>query len=335
MKWSFYETWNKALEQREVKPPEPRQKIWASEIGGAYLDRFLKMKGVQQTNPPNARSLRKFEAGNILEWIVGLILKRAGVLINTQEWIQYQYEGLLPVSGRLDFISGGQPDYEKARKEIELLELPDFFNRATNQIIEHLKTNYPDGLEKIILEIKSCSSFMFERYEKHGLRSAGQHGLQLFHYLKAKDISEGHLVYISKDDLRMIEIEVLNPSYIEKKYKNDISTMTDYFQSDVWPPPEKEIIYNEDTFKFSTNLKIEYSSYLKLIYGYDEPIQYREKWDKMVASWNRTVGRAIGGKNQTDLNKKVKLEIIENGFDFDEIIKNAIEFGAKAEDEDD
>lgn len=333
MKWTFYESWNKALENKEIKTQKPRQKIWASEIGGAYIDRYLKMTGVQQTNPPNARSLRKFEAGNILEWIVGLVLRRADILIDSQEWVQYQYDGLLPVTGKLDFLAGGNPDYDRAKKEIGSLNLPEFFNRATNQIIDYLKQNYPDGLEKIILEIKSCSSFMFERYEKYGLQSTGSHKLQTFHYIKAKNMPESHLVYISKDDLRMIELCVTNPSLVEDEYKKDIETMTHYINNNVRPQQEKEIVYNEDTFKFSANWKVEYSSYLKHIYGYDEPIQYRGKYDKMVASWNRTLGRAIAGKNTTVRNKENMSEIYLAGFEFDNIVKNAIASGVKVEEE--
>ena len=95
MKWPFYSIWNESLEEnKQNKPVEPRQKIWASEMGGAYIDRYLKMTGVQPTNPPNPRSLRKFEAGNIWEAIVGYVLLRAGILQKKQEWIQYQYPNL-------------------------------------------------------------------------------------------------------------------------------------------------------------------------------------------------------------------------------------------------
>lgn len=325
MSWTLQETWNKALETREERELKPRENIWASELGGSYIDRYHKMKGVKQTNPPNARSLRKFEAGNLAEWVVGLVLKRAGILKDLQKWVGYQYEGLLPVSGKLDYIAGGGIDWEKSKNEIEKLELPDFFNRATNQIITHLQSNYPDGLNDIILEIKSCSSFMFERYEKHGLKAAKNHKLQTYHYLKGLGLPEAHLVYISKDDLRLLELGIYNPSNIEDEYKTDIRSMTYYFKNDIVPPKEELIILNGDTCKFSTNWKIEYSSYLTMIYGFDEPINYREKYDRTVASWNRTLGRVIAGKNITDLNKKTIEEIKANGFDLDGIISKARE----------
>ena len=80
MQWSFFKIWNESLEQREERPPKERQNLWASELGKSQVDVYLKMKGIAPTNPFSARSLRKFEAGNIWEWIVGLVLLRAGML---------------------------------------------------------------------------------------------------------------------------------------------------------------------------------------------------------------------------------------------------------------
>ena len=61
------EVWNTALEDQEKRQVKPREKLWASELGGATIDLYLKLKGTELSNPPNARSLRKFEAGNIFE----------------------------------------------------------------------------------------------------------------------------------------------------------------------------------------------------------------------------------------------------------------------------
>ena len=102
LKWGFAQIWNESLEEGNGrKPPQPRQKIWASEPGGSYIDRYLKMTGVEPSNPPNPRSLRKFEAGNIWEAIVGYVLKRAGILQSRQNWLTYTYEGLIPITGKL------------------------------------------------------------------------------------------------------------------------------------------------------------------------------------------------------------------------------------------
>ena len=156
MSWSLSKIWNDSLEEsRPQRLLEPREKIWASELGGSLVDRYLKMTAVAPSNPPNPRSLRKFEAGNIWESIIGYVLRRAGILLDKQGWVTYQYNGLLPVSGKLDFVAGGRPDYQKAIESIEreFNWLPEFISRATKNIVENLRAQYPDGLDEIILEI--------------------------------------------------------------------------------------------------------------------------------------------------------------------------------------
>src|SRR4051812_46841359 len=96
--WGFASVWNQSLEVRADRPLVVRDYVWASEIGGSMLDRYLKMNAVPMSNAPNNRSLRKFQAGDIWEWICALVLKRAGILIETQKKLSYQYPGLLRVS---------------------------------------------------------------------------------------------------------------------------------------------------------------------------------------------------------------------------------------------
>ena len=321
MKWSFYQLWNESLEEgKNDRKFEPRQKIWASELGGAYIDRFLKMTGVQPSNPPNPRSLRKFEAGNIWEAIVGYVLRRAGILINKQQWISYQYPDLLPVTGKLDFLAGGNPDYEKSLQLIakEFDWLPEFISRATKNIIFHLQQKHPNGLAEIILEIKSCSSFMFERYEANSTGNP-HHKLQLFHYLKSKFMPEGHLVYVSKDDARLLEIGVLNPSEIEVFYKDDIKAITSYVLSNERPPLEKSIIFDEEFGQFSANWKVGYSNYLTYLYKLENQKAFDNLYKPIAERWNRVLGRIAAGKEMTANNSEAIKEMEKEGFKFEEI----------------
>lgn len=326
MKWSFYNIWNQSLENRPERAIAPRSNIWASELGGAYLDRFYKMKGIPATNPPNARSLRKFEAGNLLEWVVEMVLTRAGILVDKQKYISFQYPGLLEVTGKLDHLAGGEVDWGQAKAQVVAFGLPEFFNRATEGIISYLAGKYPQGLAEVILEVKSCSSFMFDRYERLG-RGELKHQLQLFHYLKGIDLEEGHLVYICKDDLRMIEFGIFNtpanPTPIEEIYLHDINTMSNYFLRNEEPSPELEILFDEELFRFSKNWKVEYSNYLTKIYEYKEPESYRERWDRKVGQFNRVFGRMVAGKNMTALNKNLIEEMIAYFPNLDELVGKA------------
>jgi hypothetical protein len=131
MDWSFQQCWNDGLIPVERKQV-PRDYCYASELGGAYIDRFLKMKGIEYTTPPNERSLRKFQAGNFWEWLVSMVLKRSGLIIEQQTRLEYKYDNLLPVAGKVDFLAGGTPDWAKARAEMDVYDLPDFVNRKDN-----------------------------------------------------------------------------------------------------------------------------------------------------------------------------------------------------------
>ena len=325
MSWNFCEIWNKSLEEgRTERILEPRQKLWASELGGSYTDRFLKMTAIPPSNPPNPRSLRKFEAGNIWEAIIGYVLSRAGILIQKQKYVTYQYPGLFPVTGKLDFIAGGNPDYDKSLAIIsqEFIWLPEFISRATKNIIISLKTKYPNGLKNIILEIKSCSSFMYELYEKRNEGSLN-HKLQDFHYLKGENMPEGHIVYISKDDARIIEIGIFNPSPLEDYYKTDIEYMTNCVKNNQQPPLEQPVVYDEMFKKFSANWKVGYSSYLTYLYKLKDQKEFDDTYKPLVEKWNRVLGRIKDKKEMTANNQAVLKEIKDYSFDVDKILEKA------------
>ena len=316
MKWSFYQIWNESLERDKSRILKPRERIWATELDSAFIDRYLKMKGVEPTNPPNARSKRKFEAGNIWEAIIGYVLNRAGILQSQQEWVGYQYPDLLPVSGYLDFTAGGTPDYDKASSivQTEFNWLPPFISQATLNIVTKLKERFPNGLKNIILEIKSCSSFMFERYEKNQEASLS-HRLQEFHYLKAKNMDEGHIVYICKDDARLLEIGVFNPSPLEEIYKKSITEMTHYIRNNIEPEKEKYVVFNDE--RFAVNWKVLYSGYLTKLYGFKDQDSADRAFKPMVTKWNRVLGRVRENKDMTDNNLEAIDEMKEYGFDID------------------
>lgn len=306
--WEFATLWNQSLLDRPEREPQVRNRVWASEIGGAMIDRYLKMNGVRQSNPPNDRSLRKFQAADIWEWIVSFVLKRAGLLIETQEKVRYQYPGLLEVVGKLDQFAGGRPDWNKARREVKLVGFPPIIENASLAIIDQLSQKFGnDPLRTVVLEVKSLGSFVFERYEVMK-KADPRHVGQQFHYLKAKDLPEGHIVYVCRDDCRIVEIPIFNPSDAEKAYKGDIERISYFIQNNERPEKEREILFDDLTFKFRTNWHVEYSGYLTLLYGYKEPIFYREAWDKSIASFNRTFKRCVTGAKMTDLN----LKTIEN-----------------------
>ena len=329
--WSFTETWNASLLEREERETKPRDNLWASELGKANVDLYLRLKGVKATNPPNARALRKFEAGNIWEWITKLILVRAGILIADQVWVKYQYEGLLSVTGRTDFIAGGKPDYEKGKKELEGLMLPEVFLRAGRNIIKHFEEHYPNGLTERIIEIKSCSAFMFEVYLRNN-KPSDNHRKQNFHYLKAKDMKYGSIVYVCRDDCRMLEFPVLNPSTVEDEYKADIEVITKFYKADEQPPLENLIVC--ESGRFTKNWKVGYSDYLTKLYGFEHPQAFEDEVAPKTARWNRVIGRTVKGDKMTDNNLDAIQEMGAEGFNFKDAVEEARKVAPKITEED-
>ena len=299
MIYSISSIWNKSLELAPVRAVEPRQHIYASELGGSFVDRYLKMTGVAPTNPPNARSLRKFEAGNIFEYLIGIVLRRAGILLSTQDHYVEQIPGLLKVTGRCDFVMGGRPDLEKAKSEIEQMQLPDMIGRASIAIIEGLKQIFGDvELPPRLLEVKSCSDFMFNHYDRIK-QPNDNHVLQLRHYQRCSGYP-GDIIYLNKDNMLMLEFAVNESA--DEAYIKDVTTMTRYLNAGEQPPKEPEVFFDETDCRFSKNWKVEYSNFLSMLYGYSTPEAYRERYDKLISSFNRTMKRCIKGDKMTKLN---------------------------------
>ena len=312
--WSLAKMWNKALEQTDERVLEPRDRIYASELGRSDIDIWLKMQGEKPTNPPNERSQRKFHAGDLYEWFVFLILKKCGVLIAKQIPVKNKLDGCVEVSGRLDFIAGGTPDYDKGQEKIDdliaELDMPPLFHLVTKNFIEILRKEYPNGLDEKVLEIKSVANFGFEKIEKTNKALAG-HDLQNFHYAKGLN-KEGALCYINREDLRMYEIPILpNDIKLLEKYTEKVKRVSGYYFENQMPEPEPMIIFDEDLCKFSKNFNVEYSPFLKKIYNIERPDQYDDEIKPIVGRWNRVLGRIKADKPMTKDND-LALEEMEN-----------------------
>jgi hypothetical protein len=320
--WGFAKVWNDCLDTGEERELRPRGHIWASELGGAYVDRWLKMRAEPFTNPPNARAKRKFEGGNLLEWVVKMILLRAGIMQATQDRLVFQYPGLLEVSGKLDFLAGGKPDFKEVRKFIDETQLPEFFARAAESLVLNIQKKFPDGLETKILEVKSCSAMMFDVYDIHG--ADPKHKLQNFHYLKATGVERGSILYICRDDMRLLEVTVLSTDpKLEKMYFDDIKGMTEAFETGEQPEIEQEIIWKPDREKFTANWKVLYSPYITKLYGYADQTAFQDVTKSLVSRWNRVIGRVKKGDKLTKNNLEAVTEMHDKAF-VPDLVKNAL-----------
>ncbi len=341
LSWSLFGVWNKAFEKREERVLKPRSRIWASELGGAYIDRYLKMMGIEPTTPPNTRSKRKWDMGSFLEIFVRVLLKKADIFRKAQEYLVYEYPGLLPVTGRLDFLAGGKPDWDRARRYIDewaemTEETPDELTgrvprwlEISNNFLDALIEKYGDReLKTIIIELKTCSLYMFNLYEQQR-KANTHHMLQLYHYIKTKNLPEGHIFYLSKDDGRGIEFGAFNPSPIEDLYREDIEQMTHYYKNNIQPDLERLILFDPNRGIFIKNWKVEYSTYLYHLYGFETPMAYREAVDTKIRRFNGLITRITEEKQLTKTNLETS-NIIEEYFpDFDDLVTIVKDLKAK------
>ena len=303
--WSLSQVWNLALDNIPRRELEARDHVWASELGGSFYDRYWKMKGRQPTTPPNPRALRKFEAGNLTEWIILQILARAGVLKGTQEHFE-ENSGALKVTGRLDFQAGGE--IQKA----DYSDLSESFQGIAESTIAQLVEKFPDGLAEVNIEVKSCAGMMFERYL---LAPAPQHGLQAFVQAKATH-RPTLLVYVSRDDLRIVEWKI-NPrsEKWQKLYDKDLEKMAEVAnipeplvieaeELNTWPKDLeliKEPLLQWSGGKFSSNWKVEYSNYLT-DYGFEYPEEYSKPAKSIALRLNNIIKRIKEGKEMSKVN---------------------------------
>jgi hypothetical protein len=318
MKWSFAEYWNSSIikDEREMLP---RNYIYASELGGSYIDRLLKMQGVTPTNPPNDRSRRKFVSGNIWEYLVELMLRQSGLIYDQQTPVKTTFQtkyGEMMVSGKVDFLAGGIPNIKQSIDNLEALHLPEELRVMAGKIINGVNKYAGQELDKTILEIKSVSSYAFQKVEASPYPLHG-HAFQIYHYMQGLGLP-GVVIYISKDDCLLNEKKQFSPT-VHEDYMKDIEFMAKCYKEGT-APKEPLLYFDALMGKFSKNLKVEWSNYLTMIYGFDQPDDYRAVVDSKVSKWNRVLKRVKNGDKITPKNEDVLDEITQAGFDYKDLL---------------
>ncbi len=326
------DVWNQTIEKND-RQIEPRARLYASELGGSLVDNWLKLKGEKYTNPPNSRSMRKFMAGDIWEWIIKQVLIRSGIPFTQQDRVYREYPGMLPISGKIDFIVGGQIDYVKALENLEQDDIPDFLKKPAKAIIELFMAKYPAGLDLRIIEVKSVGSFVFEDLlAKDNPKT--HHMIQACVYHLEKQLPTD-LLYVCRDDCRLLQynIDTIAPA-LEEEIKKYVSKITDYYKNDEQPPIESLMLWDKDLEKFKTNWKVQYSPYLTKLYSYDDegkerffetPDEYYDLYQPKVSSWNRVVSRIKTGKPITKSNQEYIDIMQKEGYDILKMVTIKVE----------
>jgi hypothetical protein len=347
--WRFDTIWNKALDSFPERALQARSHIWASELGGSYITRYLRMNAVPYTNPPNARSRRKFMSGDIWEWIVKMVLTTSGILKAHQERTEVELPGLLKVTGKIDFLAGGDVDWDKAKSEISRMEavfgiaegdVPAFVTHAMVFVVDEMKKLFKNKpLMLVPFECKSLSTEMMKKVEKKG--ALAHNVLQLGHYIIGTKINTGYLVYICRSDTICNQFEVDRDTRLARLYRADVEHMTNVYNNGfnnrsplkLAPPKDAEVLFDPVLFRFEKNFQVEYSPYLTMLYNYETPEDFRMRWANTVTNYNRVFKRLVKGENVTDKNKIVIAEVTKWFPDWDKYIYKAKAEGAFSNDE--
>ncbi len=288
----FRQLWNSTIDFGE-SIPKKREYLYASEIGGSIIDTYLKLRETEYTNPPNSRAYRKFKAGDIWEDIVRQVLLKAGIQFKTQERIEVNYEGMLPIHGKIDFIIFG---------EVGEIKLDGSELEITKKLTEGIHNQFKGTIiEEQILEIKSVGSFVFEDLEKND-KPKTNHLLQAYCYHKATTLPAS-VVYVCRDDCRILQYDVKqNATELEKDLFSWVEKISYFHFKNELPPLEPKIIIEGG--KLKKNWRVEYSNYLSKLYKYETPDQFFEEVSKEVSGANRVISRIKNGDKMTDSNNE-------------------------------
>ena len=331
---------------------QPRNYMYASELGSADIDVYLKMKGTKYTNVPNARARRKFDAGNIWEGILQNIYRRFGLLVELSpddKRIKTEFPGMIPVSGRFDILLNGvknTADFKQIKATAETAlsklyyddplveyELKKTIMMADQYIASGKTLSYFNQIG----EAKSMSLMAFngmdasdKPYESHALQSS-----YYTRYNKKYNNKHGSLLCVCKDDTRIKEFRISgakNDPY-QKKIMESIKSKSHYYLKDERPPLEPMLVIQNG--RFSMNFNVAYSNYLTMLYGFEHQEDYREKYSGKIASWNRVLKRMAEDQNLTKANEVIIKEMKDEGYDPDRmelVLKNIIKSKKKRED---
>lgn len=177
----------KIIQAREERLDKKIESWHCSKLGSCLRGVYLERLGIKPDKEFTERELRIFDVGKMFEnWIVGLIKDQEGVEWETQVRVE---DKELNVSGYTDLVVGY------------------------------------DGTKKVY-ELKSKHSRSFWYMADKGEGANRQHEYQLWLYLKILKIAEGSIIYISKDDLSMLEYPVyLSDNKLELEVMNELNLL--------------------------------------------------------------------------------------------------------------
>ncbi len=295
--WTLESCWNDTLAIKK-KPQERRDHIWAGEIGMPFYDRYLKMSGIQPTEPLEDRVLRKMSAGIWFEKQIEYILQTIGILKEAQTRVEIPAtDKTLKVTGKIDQLAGGITDWNEARNRVKTYKFPEFIEAICMKLIEGFEKKYPKGLEEVLYEIKSVNSQVFWAKKDYLEEAYPHHRFQLYTYLKATKKEKGRILYISKDDLTIKEFLVMNPHpKLEEEWQKDVEQMTYYWKNQIEPPKPEFVVFDK-----RKKLRFQHNKEKCIIQGC-----WTENW---MVKWSQYFSMVTGCETEEEWMEKIKPDI--------------------------
>lgn len=180
---------------------ESKSKItsWRSSgLGSCLTSRFLERKGVKADSEFDERTLRVFSVGVMLE-----------------DWL-------------VNLLTGQKGVEFKAQIPLDEPKW-DFTG--------HLDL-YMKKPQEIVYEFKSKHSGAFWYMDKKGEGANKQHKMQLWSYLWLTGVEKGMIVYISKDDLAILEYPIFkSDKKLEEAVMNELIVLNESWKQKLPPPP--------------------------------------------------------------------------------------------------
>lgn len=213
---------------------------FGSESGYCLRKRFLRRKGTKPSDLKTDQQLRKMEAGNIFHWWIQKRMEDAKVLIN---------------------------------KEKEVIDEDLRYKGHYDMLVEK------DGI-KLMYDIKTVHSQAFH-YFTDSPSDKKEHKMQLASYmLFSGETTEGRLLYISKDDLCLLEIPVKLDMWKDKVI-SELTQLNQCWKDKQLPPKIDDI--QEENNKIKPQWQCVYCNYKTLCRGknWEENIRKQLKNEKV------------------------------------------------------
>lgn len=282
MSWSVQTAWNKTITVPKIKKTEPRNFLYASELGRSLFDVYHSLIGIEPTNAITDAVRRKMEAGNFYESLVVWVFQRCGILIETQGKARTpETENSIAVYGRFDILAGTEKSQESWSKKKEHLDILfrqleeikfDFpflsqVKKLSENLVEYLSTEYPDGIEAKIYEVKSLNSLAFWREGAPISTPYSHHINQLSFYQdhNERGIKNGSFLYIDRDTMSVSELVNIPKEDQRQERKKWIESITKHYRERIEPPKPEPILFSKERDQYQFNWEIERSPYADMI----------------------------------------------------------------------